>query len=155
MSLRMKVTQLCPLFVTPWTIQSLGYSRPEYWSAQPFPSPGDLLPRDLGLIPGLGRCPGEGKGYPRQHIKKQRHYFADKCMSSQSYDFSCCHVQMSELGRKESELQRNDDLELWCWRRLLRVPWTERRFNQSILKEINIHSILIGGKDPEAEVPIL
>ena len=62
---------------------------------------------------------------------------------------------MSELGRKESELQRNDDLELWCWRRLLRVPWTERRFNQSILKEINIHSILIGGKDPEAEVPIL
>ena len=29
---------------------------------------------------------------PRQHIKKQRHYFADKCMSSQSYDFSCCHV---------------------------------------------------------------
>ena len=38
---------------------------------------------------------------------------------------------------KKAECQRIDALELWCWRRLLRVPWTARRYNQSILKEIN------------------
>ena len=38
---------------------------------------------------------------------------------------------------KKAESQRTDTFELWCWRRLLRVPWTARRFNQSILKEIN------------------
>ena len=38
---------------------------------------------------------------------------------------------------KKAEYQRNDAFELWCWRRLLRVPWTARRSNQSILKEIN------------------
>ena len=38
---------------------------------------------------------------------------------------------------KEAELQRIDTLELWCWRRLLRVPWTARRSNQSILKEMS------------------
>ena len=38
---------------------------------------------------------------------------------------------------KKAEYQRTDAFELWCWRRLLRVPWTARRSNQSILKEIN------------------
>ena len=38
---------------------------------------------------------------------------------------------------KKAECQRIDAFELWCWRRLLRVPWTARRFNQSILKEIS------------------
>ena len=38
---------------------------------------------------------------------------------------------------KKAEHQRIDDFELWCWRRLLRVPWTARRSNQSILKEIS------------------
>ena len=38
---------------------------------------------------------------------------------------------------KKAERQRTDAFELWCWRRLLRVPWTARRSNQSILKEIN------------------
>ena len=38
---------------------------------------------------------------------------------------------------KKAECQRTDAFELWCWRRLLRVPWTARRSNQSILKEIN------------------
>ena len=37
----------------------------------------------------------------------------------------------------KAEHQRIDAFELWCWRRLLRIPWTERRSNQSILKEIN------------------
>ena len=41
------------------------------------------------------------------------------------------------VGLKKAECQRIDAFELWCWRRLLRVPWTARRSNQSILKEIN------------------
>ena len=44
---------------------------------------------------------------------------------------------MWELNQKKAECQRIDAFELGCWRRLLRVPWTERRSNQSILKEIN------------------
>ena len=44
---------------------------------------------------------------------------------------------MWELDYKETEHRRTDAFELWCWRRLLRVPWTARRSNQSILKEIS------------------
>ena len=74
---------------------------------------------------------------PRQHIKK-RNYFANKGPSSQSYDFSSSHVWMWELDYKlkKAEHWRIDAFEL-CWRRLLRVPWTARRSNQSILKEIS------------------
>ena len=54
---------------------------------------------------------------------------------------------------KKSEHQRIDAFELWCWRRLLRVPWTARRSKQSILKEIS--SVFIGRTDVEAEIPIL
>ena len=61
----------------------------------------------------------------RQHIKNQRHYFFSKDSSSQGYFFSRGHIWMW------------DAFELWCWRRLLRVPWTARRSNQSILKEIS------------------
>ena len=53
---------------------------------------------------------------------------------------------------KKSEHRRFDAFELWCWGRLLRVPWTARRSNQSILKEI---SLFIGRIDAEAESPIL
>ena len=45
---------------------------------------------------------------------------------------------------KMAESQRNDAFELWCWRRLLRVPWTARRSNQSILKEISPGYLLEG-----------
>ena len=53
---------------------------------------------------------------------------------------------------KKAECQRIDALGLWCWRRLLRVPWTARRSNQSILKEIWIFT---GRTVAEAETPIL
>ena len=53
----------------------------------------------------------------------------------------------------KAELQRIDAFELWCWRRLLRVPWTARRSNQSILKDISPE--FIGRTDVEAETPIL
>ena len=81
---------------------------------------------------------------PRQHIKKQRHYFANKGPSSQSYGFSSSHVWIWELDYKESWALKNDAFELWCWRRLLRVPWTARRSNQSILKEISPECSLEG-----------
>ena len=112
---------------------------------------------------------------PRQHIKKQRYYYANKGPSNQDYGFSSSYVWMWELDYKESwapkiwcfwtvvlentlespldykEIQpvhpkgdqswifirRTDVFELWCLRRLLSVPWTTRRYNQSILKEIN------------------
>ena len=45
---------------------------------------------------------------------------------------------------KKAECRRTDAFELWCWRRLLRVPWTARRSNQSILKEINPECSLVG-----------
>ena len=54
---------------------------------------------------------------------------------------------------KKAERRRIDAFELWCWRRLLRVPWTARRFNQSILKEI--YWLFIGRTDAETETPIL
>ena len=50
---------------------------------------------------------------------------------------SSSHVQMREMNHKETESQRSDALELWRWRRLLRVPWTIRKSNQSTLKEIS------------------
>jgi len=74
---------------------------------------------------------------PRQHIKKQRHYLADKGPSSQSYSFSNSHICMWELDYKESWALKN-----WCFwtvvlEKTLRVPWTARRSNQTILKEIS------------------
>ena len=74
---------------------------------------------------------------PRQNIKKQRHYFANIGPSSQSYGFSSSHVWMWELDYKESWMLKYWYVELWSWRRLLRVPWTARRSNQSIRKEIS------------------
>ena len=70
-------------------------------------------------------------------IKKQRHYFANKGPSIQGYGFSSGLVWMWELDYKGSWAPKNWCCELWCWRRLLRVPWTARRSNQSILKEIS------------------
>ena len=55
---------------------------------------------------------------------------------------------------KKAECRRIDAFKLWCWRRLLRVPWTARRSNQSILKEISPEYSL-EGLDTEAETPIL
>ena len=74
---------------------------------------------------------------PRWCIKKQRHHFADKGPYSQSYGFSSSYARMWELDHKESWEWTTDAFKVWCWRRLLRVSWTTRRWNQSILKEIS------------------
>ena len=63
---------------------------------------------------------------------------ANKGLSSRSCGFSSSHVWGCENWTiKKGEYRRIDAFELWCWRRLLRVPWTARRSNQSILKEIS------------------
>ena len=89
----------------------------------------------------------------RQHIKKQRHYFPSKGLSSQNYGFSGSHVWMWELDCKESWALKN-----WCfwtvvWRRLLTVPWTARRWNW--YPKGNESWIFIGRTDAEAETPVL
>ena len=58
--------------------------------------------------------------------------------------FSVVMYRCESWTIKKVECQRIDGFELWCWRRLLRVPWTARRSNQSILKEINLQYSLEG-----------
>ena len=83
---------------------------------------------------------------PRQHIKKQRYYFDSKGLSffkamvfpvimygCESWTMYGCE----SWTIKKAECRRIDAFELWCWRRILRVPWTARKSNQSILKEIS------------------
>ena len=85
-------------------------------------------------------APWKKNDKPRQCIKKQRHHFANKCSNIQSYGFSIASPVMYGCDSwtiKKAERQRIDAFELWCWKRLLRVPWTARRSNLSILKEIS------------------
>ena len=86
----------------------------------------------------------ESYDQPRQNIKKQRHYFVNKGLSSQGYGFPVVMYGCESWTVKKAERQRIDAFELWCWRRLLRVPWTARRSNQSILKEISPEYSLAG-----------
>ena len=69
---------------------------------------------------------------------KQRHYFANKGPSSQGYGFPVVMYGCESWTVKKGECRRIDALELWCWRRLLRVPWTARWSNQFILKETSL-----------------
>ena len=73
---------------------------------------------------------------PRQHIKKQRHYFASKVRLSKAMVFPVVMYGCESWIIKKVEHRRIDAFDLWCWRRLLSIPWTARRSNQSILKEI-------------------
>ena len=70
-------------------------------------------------------------------ILKQKHYFANKGLSSQGYGFPVVMYGCESWIVKKAEHWRIDAFELWCWGRLLRVPWTARRSNQSILKKIS------------------
>ena len=74
---------------------------------------------------------------PRHHIKKQRHYFATKVHLVKAVVFPVVMYGCESWTTEKAEHQRFDAFELWCWRRLLRVPWTARRSNQSILEKIS------------------
>ena len=107
---KVKLLSHVRLFATPWTIAhqappSMGFSRQEYWSGLPFPSPEDLPnpgiePRSPALradaLTSEPPLPAPWKSYDqsRQLIKKQRHYLANKGPSSQSCGFSSSHVWM-------------------------------------------------------------
>ena len=91
---------------------------------------------------------------PRQHIKKQRHYFANKGPSSQSYGFSSSHVWMWELDYKESWAAKN-----WCFwtvvlEKTLESP-LDCKENQPVHPKGDQSWVFIGRTDFEAETPLL
>ena len=80
----------------------------------------------------------ENYDQPRQHIKKQRHHFTTKVHRVKGMLFFPLVMYGCESWTiKKAEHRKIGAFELWCWRRLLRVLWTARRSNQSILKEIS------------------
>ena len=105
-----EVAQSCPT-QPPHGLQpplSMGFSRQEYWSGVPLPSP-----------------------------KRQRHYFAIKVHLVKAMVFPVVMYRCESWPVKKAKCRKSDAFELWCWRRHLRVPWTAKRSNQSILKEIS------------------
>ena len=86
-------------------------------------------------------CSLEGKlmTYLDSVLKKQRHHFANKVLYSivKAMVFPVVMYACQSWTIKKAECQRIDAFGLWCWRRLLRAPWTARRSEQSIPKEIN------------------
>ena len=116
------------LLATPWTAAyrappSMGFSRQKLleWGAIAF-----------------------SNDQPRWHIKKQRHYVANKVCLVKAMVFPVVMYGCESWTVKKAECLRIDAFELWCWRRLSRVPWTSRRSNQSILKEISLGISLEG-----------
>ena len=91
---------------------------------------------------------------PRQHIKKQRHYFANKGPSSQSYGFSSSHVWMWELDHKESWALKN-----WCFWTVVLEKTLESPLDSKEIKPVhpkgNQSWIFTGKTDDKAEAPIL
>ena len=99
-------------------------------------------------------CSLEGKcDQPRQYIKKQRHCFAEKGLTIQSYGFSSSHVWMWVLDHKVDHW-RIDAFDLWYWRILLRVPWTAKEI-QPVHPKGDQSWIFIERTDAEAEPPVL
>ena len=86
----------------------------------------------------------------RQHVKKQRHYFANKVRLVTAIVFPVVMYGCEIWTIKKAEHRRTDAFELWCWRRLLRIPWTARRSNQR-----DQSLVFTGRTDVEAEIPIL
>ena len=129
--------------------QSMEFSRKEYWSGLPFPSPGDLpypgiKPGSLALQ--ADSLPSELPGKPvygtvtvnKLSILKRRDItLSTKVHLVKAMVFPVVMYGCESWTIKKAECQRIDAFELWCWRRLLRVPWMARRSNQSILKEIS------------------
>ena len=91
---------------------------------------------------------------PRQHIKKQRHYFVNKGPSSQGYGFSSSHVWMWELDYKESWAQKN-----WCFWTVVLEKTLESPLDCKEIQPVNPKRdqswVFIGRNDVEAETPIL
>ena len=99
----------------------------------------------MGSIPGLGRSPGEGNGNLLQctclgnPMDRRMWQAAVPGVTKESDRTYRLHNSNKPIvnSLKKAERRRIDAFELWCWRKLLRIPWTVRRSNQLILKEIN------------------
>ena len=96
----------------------------------------------------------EGYDQPRQHIKRQRHYFTNKCLSSQGYDFSSGHVWRWELGCEESWLVKN-----WHFWTVVLEKTHESPLDCKEIRPVHPKGgqswVFIGRTDVEAETPIL
>ena len=118
---KVKTLSCVQLLATPWTAvhqapPSMVFSRQEYWSGLPLPSlminlDSILKSRDITLPP--------------------------KVCLVKAMVFPVVMYGCESWTIKQAEHWRIDAFELWCWRRLLRVPWTARKSNQSLLKEIS------------------
>ena len=95
----------------------MGFSRQKYWSGLPFPSPVGHVLSELSTM---------------------------TCLSSQSYVFPVVLYRCESWTIKKAECWRIDAFELWCWKRLLRVPWTARGSNHFSLNEISTKYSLEG-----------
>ena len=125
--MKVKLLSRVRLFSTPWTTAyqappSMGFSRQEYWSGVPLPSPVQSL----------------------SHVQFFEPPWTATRQASLSFTISWSVLRLmsiksmmpsNHLTIKKAEHQRIAAFKLWCWRRLLRVPWMVRRSNQSILKE--------------------
>ena len=96
----------------------------------------------------------ENNDQPRQHIEKQRYYFANKGLSIQGYSFSCSHVWIWELDHKENWAPKN-----WCFWTLVLEKSLESPLDckeiQPVHPKGNQSRVFIGRTDAEAETPIL
>ena len=142
--------QLCPTLCSSTDYSQpgcllIGFFRQECWSGLPFPLPGNLP--NSGIKPlSPASLASSGRFFITElQLTHEKHRF-EMCgftytqilLNSKYYSTTPSVVYGCESWTvKKAECRRVDAFELWCWRRLLRVPWTTRRSNQSILKEIS------------------
>ena len=149
---RTQVSHISGRFFTIWNTYEFHYGFWKQWQ-----SLFSWAPKSLQMVTAAVQLKDacslkENYDQPRQHIKKQRHYFANKGPSSQSYGFSSSHVWMWELDHKESWVPKN-----WCfWTVVLKTLESPLDWKIKPVNPKGNHSwIFIGRTDTEAEAPIL
>ena len=131
----MKVTQSCLTFCDPmdYTVHGILQARILGWvdvpSSGDLPNPG-IKPSSPALQ--VDSLPAEPQGKPGP-----QRIISALVRLVKAMDFPVVMYGCKSCTTKKAECQRIDAFELWCWKRLLRVPWTARRSNKSILKEIS------------------
>ena len=142
---------------------SLGFSRQEHWSGLPFPSPmheSEKWKWNRSVVSNSSRPHGlqhtsflrpwdfpvksTGVGCLDSILKSRDITLPTKVHLVKAIVFPVVIYGCESWTINKVECQRIDAFELWCWRRLLRVPWTARRSNQSLLKEISSEYSLEG-----------
>ena len=114
----------------------------EWWETRTLPSRIRNEARTVPWVTVLSGAIGHGKEIQGTHMTKKQN-----CTCFQITWFSTWRIPMN--------LQKTPSFKLWCWRRLLRDPWTARRSNQSIIKEVSPEYSLERMTDGEAEAPVL